>query len=127
MTFEVPSRFLSAFIKMADASRHIDTTAEHVAAMLNSPHVDVVIALWRDPDAPGGIGVWVVKGLPVLEAVIDRGSIATLPMIAFWLRDREHALAIEPVLRTRDAHCARRARRIRRELIRAPALLLWYE
>jgi hypothetical protein len=37
MTFEVPSRFLSAFIKMADASRHIDTTAEHVAAMLNSP------------------------------------------------------------------------------------------
>jgi hypothetical protein len=33
MTFEVPSRFLSAFIKMADACRHIDTTAEHVAAM----------------------------------------------------------------------------------------------
>jgi hypothetical protein len=60
--------------------------------MLNSPHVDVVIALWRDPDAPGD---WVAKGLPVLEAVIDRGSIATLPMIAFWLRDREHALAIE--------------------------------
>jgi hypothetical protein len=89
MTFEVPS------IKMADACGHIDTTAEHVAAMLNSPHVDVVIALWRDPDAPGGIGVWVAKGLPVLEAVIDRGSIATLPMIAFWLRDREHALAIE--------------------------------
>jgi hypothetical protein len=27
MTFEVPSRFLSAFIKMADACRHIDTTA----------------------------------------------------------------------------------------------------
>jgi hypothetical protein len=53
--------------------------------MLNSPHVDVVIALWRDPDAPGGIGVWVAKGLPVLEAVIDRGSIATLPMVAFWL------------------------------------------
>ena len=127
MTFELPSRYLSAFIKMADACRHIDTTGEHVAAMLNSPHVDVVIALWRDPDAPGGIGVWVAKGLPVLEAVIDRGSIATLPMIAFWLRDREHALAIEPVLRTRDAHCARRARRIRRELIRAPALLLWYE
>jgi hypothetical protein len=95
MTFELPSRYLSAFIKMADACRHIDTTGEHVAAMLNSPHVDVVIALWRDPDAPGGIGVWVAKGLPVLEAVIDRGSIATLPMIAFWLRDREHALAIE--------------------------------
>jgi hypothetical protein len=53
------------------------------------------IELWRDPDAPGGIGVWVAKGLPVLEAVIDRGSIATLPMVAFWLRDREHALAIE--------------------------------
>ena len=34
--------------------------------------------------------------------------------------DREHALAIEAqVARTRDAHCARRARRIRRELIRA--------
>jgi hypothetical protein len=59
MTFEVPSRYLSAFIKMADACRHIDTTAEHVAAMLNSPNVDVVIALWRDPDAPRGIGVWV--------------------------------------------------------------------
>jgi hypothetical protein len=88
-------RYLAAFIKMADACRHIDTTAEHVAAMLGSPDVDVVIALWRDPDAPGGIGVWVVKGLPVLEAVVDRGSIATLPMIAFWLRDREHALAIE--------------------------------
>ena len=56
MTFELPSRYLSAFIKMADACRHIDTTGEHVAAMLNSPHVDVVIALWRDPDAPGGIG-----------------------------------------------------------------------
>src|SRR5262249_40063922 len=42
-----------------------DTTAEHVAAMLNSPDVDVVIALWRDPDAPGGIGVWVAKGLPI--------------------------------------------------------------
>jgi hypothetical protein len=95
MTFEVPSRYLSAFIKMADACRHTDTTAEHVAAMINSPHVDVVIALWRDPDAPGGIGVWVAKGLPVLEAVIDRGSIATLPTTAFWLRDREHALAIE--------------------------------
>jgi hypothetical protein len=95
MTFEVPSRYLSAFIKMADACRDIDTTTEHVAAMLNSPHVDVVIALWRDPDAAGGTGVWVAKGLPVLEAVIDRGSIATLPMIAFWLRDREHALAIE--------------------------------
>jgi hypothetical protein len=27
MTFEVHSRFLSAFIKMADACRHIDTTA----------------------------------------------------------------------------------------------------
>jgi hypothetical protein len=44
ITFEVPSRYLSAFIKMADACRHIDTTAEHVAAMLNSPHVDVVIS-----------------------------------------------------------------------------------
>jgi len=85
MTFELPSRYLSAFIKMADACRHIDTTGEHVAAMLNR----------RDPDAPGGIGVWVAKGPPVLEAVIDRGSIATLPMIAFCLRDREHALAIE--------------------------------
>ncbi len=52
MTVEVPSRYL--VIKMADACRHIDTTAEHVAAMLNSPHVDVVIALWRDPDAPRG-------------------------------------------------------------------------
>ena len=50
-------RYLSAFIKMADACRHIDTTAEHVAAMLSSPDVDVVIALWRDPDAPGGIDV----------------------------------------------------------------------
>ena len=53
MTFEVPSRYLSAFIKMADACRHIDTTAEHVAAMLDSPDVDVVIALWRDPVPPG--------------------------------------------------------------------------
>jgi hypothetical protein len=116
MTFEVPSRYLSAFIKMADACRHIDTTAEHVAAMLDSPDVDVVIALWRDPDAPAGIRVWVAKGLPVLEAVIDRGSIATLPMVAFWLRDAnmrspsKHRLL---VLRTRDAHCARRARRVR--------------
>jgi hypothetical protein len=95
MTFEVPSRYLSVFIKMADASPHIDTTAEHVTAMLNCPHVDVAIALWRDSDAPGGIGVWVAKGLPILEAIIDRGSVATLPMVAFWLRDREHALAIE--------------------------------
>jgi hypothetical protein len=63
--------------------------------LLNSPNVDVVIALWRDSDAPGGIGVWVAKGLLVLEAVIDRGSIATLPMVAFWLRDREYARAIE--------------------------------
>ena len=55
MTFEVPGRFLSAFIKMADACGHIETTAEHLAAMLNSPDVDVVIALWRDPDAPGGL------------------------------------------------------------------------
>ena len=38
---------------MADACGHIETTAEHLAAMLNSPDVDVVIALWRDPDAPG--------------------------------------------------------------------------
>ena len=53
ITFEVPSRYLSAFIKMADACRHIDTTAEHVGALLSSPDVDVVIALWRDPDAPG--------------------------------------------------------------------------
>jgi hypothetical protein len=83
------------FIKMADAGPHIDTTAEHVTAMLNSPHVDVAIALWRDSDAPRGIGVWVAKGLPILEAIIDRGSVATLPMVAFWLRDREHALAIE--------------------------------
>jgi hypothetical protein len=44
---------------------------------------------------PGGIGFWVAKGLSVLEAVINRGSIATLPMVVFWLRDREHALAIE--------------------------------
>ena len=45
MTVEVPSRYLWAFIKMADACRHIDTTAEHIAAMLTSPHVDVAIAL----------------------------------------------------------------------------------
>ena len=77
------------------AGTSIDTTAEHVAAMLDSPDVDVVIALWRDPEAPGGIGVWVAKGLPVLEAIIERGSIATLPTVAFWLRDHEHALAIE--------------------------------
>jgi hypothetical protein len=51
--------------------------------------------LWRDSGAPGGIGVWGAKGLPILEAIIDRGSVATLPMVAFWLRDREHALAIE--------------------------------
>ena len=41
--------------QMADACGHIETTAEHLAAMLNSPDVDVVIALWRDPDAPGGL------------------------------------------------------------------------
>jgi len=35
MTFEVPSRFLSAFIKMAYACQHINTTAERVAAMLD--------------------------------------------------------------------------------------------
>jgi hypothetical protein len=29
------------------------------------------------------MGVWVAKGLSVLDAVIDRGNIATLPMIAF--------------------------------------------
>jgi hypothetical protein len=34
MTFEVPGRFLSAFIKMADACRQIDTTAEQLAALL---------------------------------------------------------------------------------------------
>ena len=54
---------------MADACRHIDTTAEQVAAMLDDPRVDVVVALWRDPGAPKGIGVWVAKGLPVLEAI----------------------------------------------------------
>jgi hypothetical protein len=47
------------------------------------------------PENPDAHRRWVAKGLPVLEAVIDRGSIATLLMIAFWLRDREHALAIE--------------------------------
>jgi hypothetical protein len=95
MTFEVPGRFLSEFIKMADAWRHTDTTAEQVAALLDDPRVDVVVALWRDPDASKGVGVWVAKGLPVLEAIIERGRIATLPTVAFWLRDHEHALAIE--------------------------------
>jgi len=57
MTFEVPGRFLSTFIKMADACRHTDTTAEQVAALLDDPRVDVVVALWRDPDASKGVGV----------------------------------------------------------------------
>jgi hypothetical protein len=63
--------------------------------MLDDPRVDVVVARWRDPGAPTGIGVWVAKGLPVLEAIIERGSIATLPTVAFWRRDHAHALAIE--------------------------------
>src|SRR6266576_2807391 len=61
MKLEVHSRYLSVFIKMADASPHIDTTAEHVTAMLNSPHVDVAIALWRDSDAPGVLGAGSLK------------------------------------------------------------------
>ncbi len=79
MTFEVPGRFLSAFIKMADACRHTEPTAEQVAALLDDPRVDVVVALWRDPDASKGIGVWVAKGLPVLEAIIERGDIGRPP------------------------------------------------
>ena len=81
----------------------------------------IVIALWRDPDALGGIGVWAAKGLPVLEAVIDRGSIPRCPWSRFGCATAnmrspsKHRLL---VLRTRDVHCARRARRIRRELIR---------
>src|ERR1700747_852772 len=95
MTFAVPGRVVSELIRMVDAGRHTDTTAEQVAALLDDPRVDVVVALWRDPDASKGIGVWVAKGLPVLEAIIERGRIATLPTGAFWLADHEDGPAIE--------------------------------
>jgi hypothetical protein len=83
------------FLGSARAPDSEDFRSAQVAALLNDPRGDVVVALWRDPDASKGVGVWVAKGLPVLEAIIERGSIATLPTVAFWLRDHEHALAIE--------------------------------
>jgi predicted outer membrane lipoprotein len=33
---------------LANRCRHIETTAEHIAGMIDAPHVDVVTALWTD-------------------------------------------------------------------------------
>jgi len=65
------------------------------SSLLESSHPSKKIRLSGDRR-----GVYVRRqaaaaGRPVLEAIIDRCSVATLPMVAFWLRDREHALAIE--------------------------------
>ena len=37
-----------ALIELANRCRHIETTAEHIAGMIDAPHVDVVTALWTD-------------------------------------------------------------------------------
>ena len=67
---------LPAFIPMAEPCREIDPTAEHVAGMLADAYVDVVVALWPKLSAPDGVGLWVVKGRAILEAVVKNRSIA---------------------------------------------------
>src|SRR5262249_9580356 len=90
----MPAGHLKAFMAIADECRHIDTTAEHVRGMLEAADLDVAVALWPDLRAPSGVNAWVIKGRPILEAVVDRDKQAPLAMTAFWLRDREHAVAI---------------------------------
>src|SRR5262249_35864992 len=97
-TYEIPEQHLQYFMSMADKSRHVDTTSEHVASMLEDPNVDVVVALWTDVSVAGGVATWVVKGLPILKAVVDNDQAAEIGVIAFWLRDRAHALAIKEAL-----------------------------
>jgi hypothetical protein len=96
--YKAPSAHRRLFVWLADQGRHIDTTSQHIAAMLGATYVDVVVALWRDPSAPDGVNIWVAKGLPLLEATVARDRSAQLATVAFWLRDRAHAVAMRRAL-----------------------------
>jgi hypothetical protein len=74
-------------IGLANQSRHIETTAEHIVGMIDSPRVDVVTAIWAPPNETA---VWIVKGADLVRSRV--GKIRGL--IAFWLRDEAHADAL---------------------------------
>jgi hypothetical protein len=82
-------------VELANGSRHIETTTEHVAAMIDAPHVDLVIAIWSDPTEPGGVATWIVKGRDLLESIVNkRRRRRCVSQVTFWLRNEEHANAL---------------------------------
>jgi hypothetical protein len=81
-------------VERANESRHIKTTAKHVSAMIDSPNVDLVAALWPDPTEPHGAGITLVKGIDLIEKLKEKKRCATLATVAFWLRDEDHLLTL---------------------------------
>lgn len=79
-------------IEEANRSRHIDTTAEHIAAMIDADDVDLVVAIWTDVTEPAGIANLVFKGADLLPRA--GGKRRKLNLVVFWLRSEAHADAI---------------------------------
>jgi hypothetical protein len=74
--------------------KDIEIDAEHIAAMIDDPDLELLVAIWTDLREPGGLAMAALKGADVLEACDATGRGRMLSAIAFWVRNEEHLLAL---------------------------------
>jgi hypothetical protein len=72
----------------------IKIDAEHIAAMIDDPDLELLVAIWTDLREPGGLAMAALKGADVMEGCHATGRRRALSAIAFWVRNEEHLLAL---------------------------------
>jgi hypothetical protein len=73
------------------ANENGDVSFKEIATTLDNPHVDIAAALWRDH---GAVRMRILKGVPLLQALIHANKAAQMSVAAFWVRDDDEALAL---------------------------------
>src|SRR5262249_16432735 len=82
-----PELTLEFLVNQANKSRHIETTALHVAGLIAAREVDFIAALWPDSS---GTAIWVIKGVDLIERVRP-GKPFRLSPCSFWLPNEDRA------------------------------------
>ncbi len=92
----------SALVEKAEATRQELQTVSPQEALKKITAIvesnDIVFGIWPDADAPEGVGKYIIKGVGILQSIIDRGesefrTVAAIPCINY-----EQAVAASQVM-----------------------------
>jgi hypothetical protein len=93
----LPASFIKEIVERANENmRLIDDTTDSVKRIMDA--ADLVYAIWQDPTKPLGVGIRVVKGLPILGEIITTGKTETVRWQAIPCNDEAQAIALQQVL-----------------------------